>query len=289
MSRRGFTLVELIVAMTVMAVLGLGLTRILISDSRFVSRQEAMMAARQAARAAMNTMVAELRLITDGGLIADSAKKIVARIPYAFGVLCKRSVGVSTAALLPTDSLTYYSAQPTGLAYRHRTTGNYVFPTTTSFSVANSTNTAQCKSPSDTARVLGGSPPGKLIDINSPGLSTPPPSPPPFPVFYLYQTVTYSFGVVTAAQDPTLAGRIGLFRTVGSGAADLLVAPFDTASGFRCLTGPNLNRVSCPAGGGPSVVRGLELKLISASEKPPQGSSKPQTFDLTTRIAFVNK
>src|SRR5579872_5541358 len=51
---RGFTLVELMLAMVVMALLGIGLTRILINDSRVVSRQDAMMSARQGARAAMN-------------------------------------------------------------------------------------------------------------------------------------------------------------------------------------------------------------------------------------------
>src|SRR5207237_5662322 len=83
-SRRGFTLAEVLVGMAVMALLGMTLTRILINDSRFVSRQDALMSARQGARAAMNTVVQELQMISDGGLIWDSVKAVQARIPLAF-------------------------------------------------------------------------------------------------------------------------------------------------------------------------------------------------------------
>ncbi len=70
MTRRGFTLVELLIAMVVTALLGVALTTLLISDSRFVSRQQAMLQARMAARASMNVMTVELQLVSDSGLIA---------------------------------------------------------------------------------------------------------------------------------------------------------------------------------------------------------------------------
>jgi len=288
LSRQGFTLAELLVAMAVMAVLGMTLTRILINDSRFVSKQDALMSARQGARAAMNTMVAELRAISDGGLVWDSAKKVQARIPFAFGVLCRRPNSfTTTAALLPYDSLAYASAiasgAPIGLAYRDNASHLYAFPTPTSLSVTSSTNTGQCTA--DSIRVLSGSPGGNLVDITA--------APPNVlsgassgEIFYLYQTVTYSFANST---DPALSGRQALFRQIGTLAPDELVAPFDSAAGFRCLTGPNLARVNCPAAGGASTVRGLELHLVSASMKPPQGAAKPQTFDLTTRVVFTNR
>ncbi|MFQ6047330.1 MAG: PilW family protein, partial [Gemmatimonadales bacterium] len=63
MQERGFTLIEVMIGMVVLAILGTALTQMLLSDSRFVNRQEAMLDARQAARAAMNIMTVELRLV----------------------------------------------------------------------------------------------------------------------------------------------------------------------------------------------------------------------------------
>ena len=270
--------------MVIMAVLGVSLVRIMISDSRVVSHQDAIMSARQGARAAMNTMTAELRSITDKGLIADSAKKIVANVPYAFGVLCSSSFVGATAALLPTDSVSYNSAQPAGLAYlNYPPTGAYFYPSSWWFFVTSSTNTGACISGNDTVKILTGTPPGKLVDIWAPGLSPSPAAFPPGHLFFLYQKVTYYFG---NSQDPTLAGRIALFRQVGTLPAEELIAPFDTSAGFRCLTGPYLSRTTCPQPVG--NVRGLELRLVGASVDPPQGMSAPSTFNLTTRIVFAN-
>lgn len=67
MNNRGFTLMELIVATIVMAILGTALTRMLINDSQFVDKMDAMMAARQVARAGMSVMSLGFQMVTDGG------------------------------------------------------------------------------------------------------------------------------------------------------------------------------------------------------------------------------
>lgn len=43
MTRRGFTLIELLVSIVVAGILGVALTRLLVNDSRFVERQDAML------------------------------------------------------------------------------------------------------------------------------------------------------------------------------------------------------------------------------------------------------
>ncbi|NIR40676.1 MAG: hypothetical protein GWN73_05730, partial [Actinobacteria bacterium] len=70
-----------------------------------------------------------------------------------------------------------------------------------------------------------------------------------------------------------------------------LVAPFDTSAGLACLVGPNLTVEDCPPPPpeGLDAIRGVELRLVGASEYPPQGSDEPQTFELVTRVAFLNK
>ena len=92
MTRRGVTIVELVVALFIMSILGLALTKILINDSRFVSKQDAMLSARQGARAAMNSIAAEIRMVGNGGVVTATPKLVALRVPYAFGVMLPRSI-----------------------------------------------------------------------------------------------------------------------------------------------------------------------------------------------------
>src|SRR6185295_7415637 len=141
MNRRGVTVAELLVALVVMAFLGIALTRILINDSRFVSKQDAMLAARQAARSAMNTVAAELRMVGDSGITAATPKQVSVRIPYAFGVLCQTSGADRIAVVLPTDSVAYASAVPGGVAWRDDTG---IYRLVNGVTVSTSANTGAC-------------------------------------------------------------------------------------------------------------------------------------------------
>lgn len=272
MSQRGFTLVELLIGMVVTAILGIALARILISDSRFVGKQDAMINARHASRAAMNTMVTELRMVGDGGLLAATPDSVRVLVPYAFGLTCTVSGTELIASLMPPDSLMYASAVTDGLAWRD-SVGAYNM--ITGIAVAGSSDLAACQA--DSIRVVPG---GMLVAIS--GLSGSPPQ--PGRIFYLYQTVTYSFSAST-----DIPGRIGLWRKAGTAAAEELVAPFDSAAGFGCLVGPSLQVQTCPPGGGLAIVRGLELRMVGASEYPPPGSTTPETFSLVTQVPFLNK
>ena len=290
MNRRGFTLVELLIGTMIMSVLGVALVRMLMSDSRFVSRQDAMLSARQVARGATNIVAPEIRMITDGGLAAATATAVTARVPYAFGITCASTgVGTIVAALLPPDSLNYANAVPSGMAYRDAS-GTYV--AVNGVSVSKSTAMTACRGISDSVFVLPG---GALVEISGFGgafsvygetvmAGSGGTIPPVGRVFYLYQSVTYSFG-----ESAELPGQVGLWRRVGFSAAVELVAPFDSSAGFRCLVGADLNPVDCPPTGGVPEVRGLELRFVGASEVTPRGSAGPMIFDLSTRVPFLNK
>ena len=255
--------------MVVMGILGVALTRMLISDSRFVSRQGAMISARQGARAAMNTMAVELRMVGDLGLLAASPDSITARIPYAFGMSCESVSETLIISLMPTDSLMYASAIHDGFAWRDDA-ATYEFWEASV--VASSTETAACAAVN--IPVLPG---GMLIGLsNGPVVA-------PGKVLYMYQIVTYRFGA-----SAELQGRIGLWRKVGVAPYEEIIMPFDTTAGFACLVGGNLEVKTCPPPEGLLAVRGLELRLISASERTPQGSSEPETFSLVTQVPFLN-
>lgn len=269
MRRRGFTLTELLIALAVLGILGTVLARMLVNDSRFVSRQDAMMTARQTARAALHTMVDELRMVSDS-LIAVSDDSVRFRMPYAFGLACQPAGGELVVSLVPSDSLRYANADPTGIAVHDGARYLFTEPVTTSPHTDDTPCTA------DSVRLMPG---GRLVTVD--GL---PSLPPAGTIVYLYQDVRYRFG-----PSDILSGRRALWRRAVPDPYEELVAPFDSSAGFRCLVGPELDVVSCPPTGGVRDVRGLELRLVGASEFRPRGESGPETFELVTHVTFLNK
>lgn len=255
--------------MTVMAILGAALVRMLVSDSRFVSRQDAMVSARQTARYGMNMMATELRMASDSGLVAVSPDSVTVRIPYAFGMTCRSTGSYTVATLIPPDSLMYAGAVADGMAWRD---DDGVYHIVEGITVKSSADQNQCDA--DSIRVVSG---GRLVQMSpATGVSS-------GRLFHLYQLITYRFS--TSAELP---GRIALWRTVGSNPAEEIVTPFDASAGFAFLVGPNLTLQETPPGD-LETARGLELRLIGASESTPQGASGPETFELVTQVVFVNK
>jgi prepilin-type N-terminal cleavage/methylation domain-containing protein len=276
MTRRGFTLVELLVAMVVMGLLGTALARLLISDSRFVAKENARLDARQTARAGLTIMSTDLRMVTDGGLLAAAPESITVRVPYAFGLLCAMSGANTIGALAPVDSAIFANAVMEGVAWR-TTPGAYSFrdgqtawaaPSSASICAADSIRAVAGPTTSLSGRVIGMS--GGLMG-------------PAGTVFYLYQTVTYRF-----AASATFAGRVALWRTVAGGSDEEILAPFDTTAGFSYVIGS----AQAPSDSAPanlSTVTGVELNLDAQSVSTPNGSTAPASFALRTRIKFVNR
>lgn len=274
MNRRGFTLVELLVAMAVGGLLGVALTRLLVSDSKFVERQEAMLAARQTARIGLNWTAVELRMVGNGGLAVASPDSVTVRIPYAFGITCDRFGSNHLVALTPSDSITYAGAVAEGLAWR-RSDG--IFVPVTGVAVSSSANLAPCAN-----NGVAVAPGGRLVAVSGvPGGG--PWRPPPGSIAYLYHTVTYKF-----AASVDLPGRLALWRRAGNGQYEELAAPFDLSSGFAFLTTSSVAaQANAPAD--LNTVRGIEIRLVGASERVPRGAQAPVTFPLVTQLRFRNR
>jgi prepilin-type N-terminal cleavage/methylation domain-containing protein len=276
---RGFTLVELLVAITVAAVLGVGLTRLMISDSRFVGRQDAMMDARQAARAAVTVLATDLRMVTGrGGILAAVPESVTVRIPAAFGLTCQRSADTVYAVLAPADPGRDTTQNGFGIAKLE--SGGYDFgldPVDTVM-VADTTMCA--------AVGVRLPPDGQLTQLlgarigatraNSPTLSV-------GQIFFLYREMTYRF-----APSVMVPGRVGLWYRAGDAPAVELAAPFDTTSRFAFLTGPGLSVSETPPGN-LGDLRGLELRVTGMATQEVPGDDGPRRFSLTTRVGFANR
>lgn len=271
----GFVLAELLVALIIAAIIGVALTQLVVSQSRFVALHGAVMQARGGARAALNVMATDFRMVTDSGLVAAHHDSVTVRVPYAFGVACGQQSGKTVVGLLPADSASYFAASISGYAWRD-TTGSFVFvqPATVS-----SSSIGKCNSASPKITILSTAAwPTTEVGVDPNDVRTPSGA-----VVYLYQLVRYAF-----APSGQLPGKVALWRTVlSTGARDELVAPFDTAASFQFLVGSALTpQVAPPAD--LTTVRGLRLLLIAASEQPPEGRTTPVEFNITTNVVFQN-
>ncbi len=282
MTRRGFTITELVLGLTVMGILGVALTRILMNDSRFVSKQDAMLSSRQAARAALNTIVSELSVVGDSSVVAATRDSLTVRVPIAFGTACRSVSGtVKVVTLLPVDSVAWANLISPGVFWRQRTGYVKRLTGTTTVASAAASDTSYCHQ--DSVRQITG---GKLIRLTVASAAVMPES---LSVITIYQRVTYKFAAST-----DLSGRIGLWRLPNGGTAEELVTPFDTSARFAYLMGGAKSATmtlttSAVTGTGLDSIRGVELRLFAASENKPQGSSSYQMFPLKTRVRFGNK
>ena len=277
--RRGFSLVELVIALLLTGIIGVALSRLVISQARFVAGQDGMLQSRSGVRAALNLVTGELRALTTGGLLAASTDSITVRVPYAFGVSCYPFNYGSFVSLLPGDSSIVNGAVPSGYAFRD-STGTWKFPATATVYSFNYNALGICTWLTPPVTTLA-APNWAARDI---AVTTSDASgvPPVGNLMYVYQKVTYVLG-----PSASLPGRKALWRRVAGGTSDELVVPFDTGSGFKFLVGSRLTPRSTPPALLDSVV-GVRLRLVGQSEKAPEGKSAPSRFDVTTNILFRN-
>ncbi len=92
--RTGFTLVELLVGLVIVGIVGASMLRLFLSQNRFYDRQSQQRNARSVARASINYMLSEVRMLeTGGGVAAADAHRVSLRVPYALGLVCWLAMG----------------------------------------------------------------------------------------------------------------------------------------------------------------------------------------------------
>ena len=273
-SRRGLTLVELIVTMVIAAIIGGAFMRLMMHQSRFMDTQNRAREARSVSRGALNLMMSEMRRVTrPHGVIAAAYDSVVLRVPYAFGVLCGSTAAASTISLAPMDSATYAEPGSRGYAWRD-STGNYAY-VTGGFTVAPGL-TSDCTTGPGITTLPG----GKVVTVTP---VIPPAAVAGTPVL-LFRRVKYKFG-----NSVMLPGRTALWRVnVDAGTSEEVVAPFDAASRFRFYDGASTTSQANP----PAVldsIRGLELRLAGSSDRATFSTGQPSTAEFRASVFFMNR
>lgn len=285
-SRRGFTIVELVVAFTILALLGVLFTRVLMSQGRFTDQQNALRGARMVSRQAMNILESEIRMVQDSGGI-DSAstdgKTIRVLAPYRFGLNCGVSGTATVVSMLPVDSLSLAQAKYAGFAYR--TSGGIyrtIFPTAPlgADSPSTSADPAQCTGAlANQAQIktltLNGRA-GAILDLKPSQAAAPKGQ-----AVFFFQRITYTFKTSTA-----FPGQYGLFRTVQGGSNEEIMAPFDSSARFKYWTRGATSSVSAPPA--LALIRGVDVVFAAKSTYTPEGKSAPSKSTVVASIFFKN-
>lgn len=290
-SRRGVTLIELLIAMVVTGILGASVLGLMLSQSRFAERVEGQRSGRRVGRSAINALVNDLRMVDpDWGIEAASATSITVKVPYALGLLCNSVASggntIRTIALLPVDSMVLSLPGYSGYATRGNT-GVYT-PVAGGTLVDQGPLTATCTG--GNALVLGITAPSGMpnqktrqitittSDLTVIAVGTP---------VMLYRDTQFYFG--NSAQSG-LTTRTALWRNYldgGTGAVEL-AAPFDSSAAFRFFNqAATTAQTTVPAT--LSDIKGIEIFLPGQSENTSRQRTTPEQADVTTAVFFVNR
>ena len=180
--RAGLSLIEIIVALTLLGIIGLSILRTFTSQARLADLQDKQLDARAVSRAPVNMLMTEARMVETGsGVVAASASSVTLRVPVVMGIVCGSSGTSTVLSLMPVDSVILASAALSGAAYR-QASGEYAYsetPTTVLAGGATTCNAAQITT------AIGGT-----TVLLSPQLSVA--ATPGTPAF-IYQRVRYDF------------------------------------------------------------------------------------------------
>lgn len=278
--RSGFSLAELLVAVVLLGIIGGALTRLVVDQMRFFDGVQVSRGARSAARNSMNILMSELRMVQDSGgitAVASDNKSVTVNVPYRFGIFCGTSGGVTTVSMLPIDSMTLAKAQYAGYGWRSPYTGRYV--TVASGTAPTAGTVANCQGTPGIATIAINGRAGEVLEI-TPSITQTSTRLIGMPVMF-YQSIVYSF-----ASSAFYPGKIGLFRTVGSGTAEELMAPFTADARFRYYkAGDDTSRTTAPA---LSDIRGLALVLNTEGSRKPAGKTTATQSKMMTSVFFKN-
>ena len=296
--RRGFSLGELMISMTLIAIIGVSLTKLIVTQSRFSNKQVQQRNARSVSRGALAIMESELRAVeqstafTSGNILTSagvaiprpSAITLVVNVPWAVGIKCT----ANRIALLPIDSISTAIgiANTVGVAWRGAD-DRYVYdPIPTADNSGNPLDFSACTGAGITATGVDAVPNMRMVSLTGTGASGGVAGTP----IMLFYRVKYEFRPST-----TVPGRIGLFRSVATsgasfGTAEELIAPFGPTAGFRYFIGTNRTPSFTVASTlNLETISGVYLDLHGQSETRAQGQAAYETANYETSIFFRNR
>ena len=293
--RRGYTLVELLIAIMILGIVATAMTRIMVTQANFTSSQAMLRGARSVSRDAYNILMTDLRMVQDsGGLVMAKPDTIKVRVPMAFGLVCATGgLPYTTVSLVPNDSALFALGTYGGVAFRDSASGIFTFiPAVSGDAIVDEPTKTVCTDTTVGPGILtqsytpvgGSARTGRVVRVKQMSASS------PGEPMFIWQEIMYAFDNSVAYPG---RGR-GLFRTVtGTGAPatwtrDEIIAPFDTSARFKFYVyNQDTSQVAVPAK--ISTIRGFDLVLNGLSIRPPSGGTTQKVTKVTTAVFFKDR
>ena len=292
--RRGFTIVEIITALTIIAIIGLAMTKLVLGQARSFQFDNGGRRARAAARSAMNILITDLRMTQDNGGVssvdATNHRRVTVRVPTVFGFVCELTGTGIVAALVATDSFQLATSKYGGYAVRDSTTGIYSYVAATTSDTISVAGAGRCHGApanqyADTARIAGRQGGVYVMSPAPPGITA------IGSAMFVWQTVSYEF-----KNSTIYPGRLGLYRTVlgrsgTDSTSDELIAPFASTARFSYYTmNPYATRDSAVTTPPANLnnIRGFRIFLPAQSSDTMPTRTTPQSATVSTAVFFKN-
>ena len=290
--RRGFTIVEIITSLVIIAIIGLAMTKLILGQTRAFQFDNGGRRARAAARSAMNILITDLRMTQDNGGVTyvDAAnRRVDVRVPVVFGFVCENSGTSVVLSLVPSDSFQRASSKYGGYAVRDSSTGLYSYVTAGPTDTIQTAGAGRCHGGgislfADTSTIAGRT--GGVFIASGLGVANAPIGAPAF----IWHTVSYEF---KASQ--IYPGRYGLYRTVRGRAntdttSDELIAPFKSTARFYYYQQSPYATSDVPQSTAPALnnIRGFQIFLPAESSDTMPTRNTPLSAAVTTAVFFKN-
>lgn len=283
-NRKGFSMVELLVAMVLVAILGTAITRFLLTEIRLFALQRARREARAVSRSSTNVLFSDLRMVNDGAsapgsVVLASPESLKVRVPYVFGVSCGLGGAGTVASMLPPDSSVEYMASYAGYAWRNKKAASYTYVPMTAMTQAPAKSAEPDRCLKD-ANIRVDTVNGRtwpIMDLNPADKD----AQQGLPIFF-YQEVMYWFD-----KSQAYSGRIGLWRQATGGQPEELVAPFDAAARFKFYT----RNTDAPDDNPPAVLDSLVgvAIVLPGSAATATIAKSPVKSPMETAVFFRNR
>lgn len=285
-ARRGFSLVELLIAMVVGVVLGTALVRLALTQSLFVGVQRMSSESRLVASAGLGLVQSEMRMIEvrrnlSTAILTANDSVFDFRMPMAFGVLCSST----TALVQPSDSVRMTMSGRTprmmdGYATRLTSTGQYAYTPVAGTSWLTTGGESDCDASPRINRLPG----LRALSFTGAPVAGYTASVRGAPIMF-WVRVRYRFGNST-----TFPGRRALYRVFGSGTpVDSMefIAPLDTGARFRYY---DSTAVNAPLNAAPplNTISGVQLSLPGMSQTTIPNRQQAEVTRLVTSVFFRN-
>lgn len=277
MNNRGFTLIEIVVALVISGVLAGVIFQLVSGQERFVSVQGAREEVQQNGRAALELISAELRGVNAEGIDSAAPSYVRFRIPRTWGLVCGNGGAAGTLVVVfPGAELTAFrSGSADSVAVRDSTPGlatRWRFATVSDVTPAGGAGAAQCPGLTPDAgrvqvRTLTGVPAAVPVQLGEPA--------------YLYDVVAYDVG------ESNVPGS--WLRRTDTGTAQPLAGPLaadGTGAVFRLRyfdrTGVEIPQPINAAAR--ATIGAIQVRVTTAS----RSSNPRQEFSDSTRVHLRN-